>query len=66
LSVPFETVAAPATLARDEKGSGTAAAPDGPDAHVFAIRLEGPTFASIRDERVRLTKQILADRGLMN
>ena len=33
--------------------------------HVFAIQLEGPTFASIRDERLRLTKQILTDRGLM-
>ncbi len=33
--------------------------------HLFAIQLEGPTFASIRDERIRLTKQILADRGLM-
>jgi beta-lactamase class D len=37
----------------------------GGDVHFFAIQLEGPTFASIRDERVRLTKQILADRGLM-
>lgn len=35
------------------------------DTHFFAIQLEGPTFASIRDERIRLTKQILADRGLM-
>lgn len=33
--------------------------------HVFAIQLEGPTFASVRDERIRLTKQILTDRGLM-
>lgn len=33
--------------------------------HIFAIQLEGPTFASIRDERIRLTKQVLADRGLM-
>jgi beta-lactamase class D len=33
--------------------------------HLFAIQLEGPTFASIRDERIRLTKQILAGRGLM-
>jgi beta-lactamase class D len=37
----------------------------GGDTHFFAIQLEGPTFASIRDERIRLTKQILADRGLM-
>lgn len=37
----------------------------GPDTHLFAIQLEGPTFASIRDERIRLTKQILSDRGLM-
>ncbi|MDQ3804730.1 MAG: penicillin-binding transpeptidase domain-containing protein, partial [Acidobacteriota bacterium] len=35
------------------------------DTHFFAIQIEGPTFASIRDERIRLTKQILADRGLM-
>jgi beta-lactamase class D len=37
----------------------------GGDTHLFAIQLEGPTFAAIRDERIRLTKQILADRGLM-
>jgi beta-lactamase class D len=37
----------------------------GGDTHLFAIQLEGPTFASIRDERIRLAKQILADRGLM-
>jgi beta-lactamase class D len=37
----------------------------GGETHFFAIQLEGPTFASIRDERIRLTKQILADRGLM-
>jgi beta-lactamase class D len=37
----------------------------GTDSHLFAIQLEGPTFASIRDERIRLTKQILAERGLM-
>jgi beta-lactamase class D len=37
----------------------------GGDTHLFAIQLEGPTFAAIRDERIRLTRQILTDRGLM-
>lgn len=35
------------------------------DVHIFALQIEGPTFASVRDERIRLTKQILSDRGLM-
>ncbi|HEV3470674.1 MAG TPA: penicillin-binding transpeptidase domain-containing protein [Pyrinomonadaceae bacterium] len=35
------------------------------DTHFFALQLEGPTYVSIRDERIRLTKQILADRSLM-
>ncbi|HYE13734.1 MAG TPA: penicillin-binding transpeptidase domain-containing protein [Pyrinomonadaceae bacterium] len=33
--------------------------------HFFAIQIEGPTYVSIRDERLRLTKQILTDLGLM-
>jgi beta-lactamase class D len=35
------------------------------DTHFFAAQIEGPTYVSIRDERIRLTRQILADRGLM-
>jgi beta-lactamase class D len=31
--------------------------------YVFATQIEGPTFASIRDERLRITKSILTDLG---
>lgn len=33
------------------------------NAYVFATQIEGPTFASIRDERLRITKSILTDLG---
>lgn len=31
--------------------------------YFFATQIDGPTFAAIRDERIRLTKQILNDLG---
>jgi len=37
----------------------------GGSTHIFATHIEGPTYGSIRDERIRLTKQILGDLGLM-
>ena len=33
------------------------------NAYVFATQIEGPTFASIRDERLRITKNSLTDLG---
>ena len=35
----------------------------GGDTHLFAIQLEGPTFASIRDERIAVTKRVLNGLG---
>lgn len=37
----------------------------GGDAYIFATQIEGPTFASIRDERMALTKRIFAGLKLM-
>jgi beta-lactamase class D len=37
----------------------------GGETYVFATQIEGPNFASIRDERLRLTKQILAGLKLI-
>ena len=33
--------------------------------YFFATQIEGPTFLAIRDERIRLTKEILKDLGLL-
>jgi beta-lactamase class D len=35
------------------------------DTYFFATQIEGPTYLSIRDERIALTKRILADLGHM-
>jgi hypothetical protein len=36
------------------------------DAYFFATQIEGPTYASIRDERIAVTKRILADLGYIS
>ena len=35
------------------------------DTYVFATQIEGPTYASIRDERIAVTKRTLSDLGYM-
>jgi beta-lactamase class D len=35
------------------------------DAYLFATKIEGPTYLSIRDERIALTKRVLAGLGYM-
>jgi beta-lactamase class D len=35
------------------------------DTYFFATQIEGPTYASIRDERINITKRILTDLGYM-
>ncbi|MBV8858391.1 MAG: class D beta-lactamase [Acidobacteria bacterium] len=35
------------------------------DTYFFATQIEGPTYLSVRDERIALTKRILADLGHM-
>jgi beta-lactamase class D len=36
------------------------------DTYFFAAQIEGPTYASIRDERIAVTKRILADLGYIS
>jgi beta-lactamase class D len=37
----------------------------GGDTYFFATNIEGPTYASIRDKRIELTKQILSGMGVL-
>jgi beta-lactamase class D len=36
------------------------------DIYFFATQIEGPTYASVRDERINVTKRILADLGYIS